>query len=660
MTEKIKNLLDNLSSNNHRNSREEAKQIDIEKFLDIESHISIMQAFSDAEKPLIHDGDIFGFNRSTIIKPPWRMGNVTPNYARVITQGFDKVISDIKENIKKSNDESKKHYGEIMLGLLDICVDICDDYRVYANETGNTKLYNALLKVPHHGATTFYEALVFMKICIYVLRLYGATHLTLGRFDQYMYPFYLSDKKAGISDEELFETLEAFFIALNYDTDLYHGVQYGDNGQSMILAGFDKDGNSMYNELSKMCMQASLELSLVDPKINLRVGKNTPDELYEYGTLLTKQGLGFPQYCNDDVVIPGLLKLGYSIEDAIEYSVAACWEYIIPNCGADIPNFATFDFPRTVNDAITANLAGAETFDSLMTSVRSEIKKESKRIAEEAEQYILYPMPLLSVFIDGCIESLTDMWEGGAKYLNYGSHGAGIANATDALAAVKKNIYDEKTIKKEELLDALAANFDGYSEIRSLLKNSPKMGNNDNFADDIAAELMTEFANNINNRDNAHGGIWRAGTGSAMEYLWKGEQCPATADGRYAGDPYSSSFSPSLDVKTTGLLSVIQSFSKYDMTNIINGGPLTIEIHDTVLRNDIGIKKTAMLVKNFILLGGHQLQLNSINRERLLDAQKHPEKYPNLITRVWGWSGYFNELDVKYQNHIIRRSEYTL
>ena len=120
----------------------------------------------------------------------------------------------------------------------------------------------------------------------------------------------------------------------------------------------------------------------------------------------------------------------------------------------------------------------------------------------------------------------------------------------------------------------------------------------------------------------------------------------------------ASSFSPSLNVKPTGLLSVIQSFTKFDMTNIINGGPLTIEIHDTVFRNDIGIKKTAMLVKSFIIAGGHQLQLNAINRERLLDAQKHPENYPGLVVRVWGWSGYFNELDKEYQNHIIKRCEF--
>ena len=167
---------------------------------------------------------------------------------------------------------------------------------------------------------------------------------------------------------------------------------------------------------------------------------------------------------------------------------------------------------------------------------------------------------------------------------------------------------------------------------------------------------MRAFCDNMNGKPNGIGGIWRAGTGSAQCYL-RDTDC-TTADGRKSGTPYSSSFSPSLDVKTDGLLSVLQSFTKFDLTDIINGGPLTIEIHDTVLRNDVGIKKVAMLVQKYIELGGHQLQLNSVNRDRLIDSQKHPEKYPNLIVRVWGWSGYFNELDKSFQDHIIRRTEY--
>jgi len=169
---------------------------------------------------------------------------------------------------------------------------------------------------------------------------------------------------------------------------------------------------------------------------------------------------------------------------------------------------------------------------------------------------------------------------------------------------------------------------------------------------------MDVLSSYMNGRSNRRFGIWRAGTGSAMGYVIHARKCPATADGRNAFEPYSSSFSPSLNIKTDGLLSVVQSFTKYDMRKIINGGPLTIEIHDTMFRNDIGIKKIAMLVKTFIALGGHQLQLNSINRDRLLEAKAHPEEHKNLIVRVWGWSGYFCELDTEYQDHIIKRTEY--
>ena len=184
------------------------------------------------------------------------------------------------------------------------------------------------------------------------------------------------------------------------------------------------------------------------------------------------------------------------------------------------------------------------------------------------------------------------------------------------------------------------------------------MGNNIDSVDEQAAFLMDAFADGLNGKMNNRGGIYRAGTGSAMEYLRAAKNVGATADGRNAGTPYSSSFSPSLTAKLNGPFSAIQSFTKYDLKKIINGGPFTMEIHDTVFRNHEGEKKVAMLVKTFIDLGGHQLQLNSVNRATLLDAQKHPEKYPNLVVRVWGWSGYFNELSQEYQDHVIARTEF--
>jgi formate C-acetyltransferase len=316
------------------------------------------------------------------------------------------------------------------------------------------------------------------------------------------------------------------------------------------------------------------------------------------------------------------------------------------------------NFPKVVNTVIRESVAKCDTFEKLMDNVREEIKNECDRLICFANQRELMPSPYLSVFIDGCLEKGMDLCQNAAKYNNSGCHGAGISNAADALAAVKKLIYEEKSLDHRTLLKTLENNFEGFEELRHKLLECPKMGNNEDYVDGIACELMDAFAKNMNVRKNNRGGIFRAGTGSAMEYIWSARQVAATADGRKAYEPYGSSFSPSITARLNGPLSVIQSFTKYDMTNIINGGPLTMEVHDTTFRNDMGIQKIAQLVKSFIDLGGHQLQLNSINRERLLDAQKHPENYPNLIVRVWGWSGYFNELAPEYQQHIIRRTEF--
>ena len=651
MTQKVKQLLKDLNDRAYRNKRIAPTPVDFTNAP--EDQIGILKQVMTLEKPLYYEHDSFGFNRYAAHKVRSLSGNVTPNYGKILEMGFEGCVEKIKAAMAETNDPAKLQFGRDMLESIRISMTIVDQYK----ETAEGKLGNALQQVPYKGARDFYEALVSLKACIYLLRLNFCGHMTFGRFDQYMYPYYLISKQQGMTDDEALELIEEFFISINRDVDLYTGVQVGDNGQSMVLGGFDADGNSMYNALSKMCMQASLNLKLIDPKINLRVSKNTPDEIFRFATQLTKAGLGFPQYCNDDVVVPGLMKLGYDREDALNYTVAACWEYIIPNCGADVVNRSLMDFPAVVNRAIHKYLRSAETFDQLLHGVQQEITAECDVIRDETGRKPRPIQPFLSVFFDGCIETLTNMWHGGTKYNNYGAHGLGISTAADALAAVKKRVFEEKTICKEELLDALNRNFEGTEQLRHLLLSSPKMGNNEDYVDDLASFLMDVYSNNLNGSPSPNG-IWRAGTGSAMEYYLTAAKCPATADGREAGENYPCSLSPSIGVKTEGLLSVIQSFTKHDYSNIINGGPVTLELHDSVLRNDVGISKVAQLVKKYIALGGHQLQINSVCSETLQQAQLHPEDYPNLIVRVWGWSGYFVELDRPYQDHIISRKKY--
>ena len=481
-------------------------------------------------------------------------------------------------------------------------------------------------------------------------------HNTVGRFDQYMFPYLKADMEKGIYDKEsALELLEEFFLTFNRDSDLYPGMQQGDNGQSMVLGGLNPDGTDGYNLLSGLCLQASLELKVIDPKINLRVHKDTPQEIYVLGTQLTKQGLGFPQYSNDDVAIPGLIALGYAPEDAYNYVMAACWEFIIPGNALDIPNIEAVSFTKAVTDAVESDLATAESYEAFYEAVRRNLCAQADEICERIKNIYIFPAPFLTLMMD--CESGVDV-SLGSVYNNYGFHGTGIATAADSLAAVKKFVFEEKSVTGAQLKKALDEDFANDELVCSRLRyEAPKMGNNDDAADDAACALLNDFADTLAGRKNERGGIFRAGTGSAFFYIRHAKDVPATPDGRRKGEALGANYSPSLFGRCTGPVSILQSFAKPNLARCINGGPLTLELHDTVFRTQESVEKVAMLVRSFMDMGGHQLQLNAVNRDTLLDAQKNPENYRNLIVRVWGWSGYFVELDKEYQDHIIQRME---
>lgn len=675
MTQNVKDFLQVLKKRDYRQLRREMEMDVTEETAGknpYETDAILFRTMLEQESPLILEHDTMGFNRTLRSVPFYcdsngnrassdvKRGNLIPDYGFALQKGFDAILTDVEKMLEERGESD---FYESVIMVLRAALDFADRYREEARQKGNTRLYHALCHIPHGKPTSFYEACVFMKFLLFTLRCNRNIHITLGRFDQYMYPFFEADLKAGVPEESLFETLEEFFISINFDLDIYFGVQQGDSGQSMVLGGYSVSGEDMYNRLSQLCIEASLELNLIDPKINLRTSNRTPIQRLEFATTLTRQGLGFPQYCNDDVVVPGLIALGYAPEDAYNYGVAACWEYLVSGNAMDIPNMFTMNFPMVVETALRQELKNCPSFDAFLDKVKEGIRKECDHLMEmakgrEKDGEFTQKSPYLSVFVGACLERGKDVSEGGAVYNNYGFHGAGISTAADSLAAVRKAVYEEKICTAEELLEALADNFEHHAELRNQLLSYPKMGNNDDYVDSLASELMGAYSEYLNGKPNSVGGIFRAGTGSAMEYLFSAARVGATPDGRKAGQPYGSSFSPAITTKLEGPMSCIQSFTKFDMSKIINGGPLTMEIHDTVFRNEDGVRKVAQLVKGFIDLGGHQLQLNSINRDRLLDAQKHPEDHQNLLVRVWGWSGYFNELDKAYQDHIIQRTEF--
>ena len=663
MTDFVKERLALLRSGKYKENRA-YKPIDLSKYEKL-SHLECRVAFFEdmvaLEVPNFIGNDPFGFNRHHVIKPlqlPFEItGNLTVDYEGLLECGF----SGLRKRIaaaKGGADERGLEFHSAVTRMLDAAEAIAERYRAAAEKEGNERLADALTRIPRFGAKDYFDALLFVKFISFILRINFSSHLTLGRFDKYMKPYFDASVASGRTKEELFELTELFFISMNLDTDFYAGVQQGDNGQSLVVGGCDAEGKDVFSELSEMCLMASEELCVIDPKINVRVNSKTPIEFYERCTRLTKLGLGFPQYSNDDVVIPGLIKLGYDERDARDFCVAACWEFTIPRFGGDIPNAADLDFPGRIERATNELLEKCDSFEEFKAAVKSEIEEHAEKLIDRYRGFIPYPDPLLSAFILPWIERGRCFFDGGAKYRNLGAHGSGLANAADALTAIELGVFGGE-IKKDELVSAIKANFVGYEALKAKLLSYPKMGNADDAADKNGRFLLDAYSEALQGKDNGSGGIWRAGTGSALNYVCRAARIGATADGRGCGEPYGANFSPSLHAKIASPTATVRSFTGYDFTKAINGGPLTLELHQSSFTAD-GNKKIAALVKSFIDLGGHQLQLNAVNRDTLLEAKKNPDEHKSLIVRVWGWSGYFVELDECYQNHVIKRTEFTV
>lgn len=562
--------------------------------------------------------------------------NLCPNYEKVLEKGL--------LGIKKD-----KHFSRIV----DAILSLTSKYKEEARRLQRFDLYDILDRVPAYGARTFHEALVSLRIINFSIWVEGEYQISLGRIDQYLYPYLKRDLDNGtLTKEEAYSLYVEFFMSLNKDNDIYPGVQPGDNGQSLMLGGLTKDSIYLFNDISKMSLKASEELKLIDPKINIRVDSKTPDEVYYLSTKLTKVGLGFPQYSNDDVVIKGLLNLGYEYDDAIEYVVAACWEFIIPKVSEDVVNISALSFPKVIDECLHNDLLSSTTYKDFKEAVIRELHKEIDENMNSVNNLHFVKAPLL----DNLMEYPNQI----PKYINYGMHGVGISTAVDSLTVIQKHIYEDKDVTKEELIKAVDENYINSLELLHKVRyETEKLGNNEETSNNNLLFLINEFSNYLNNKPNDKNGIWRAGTGSAMYYLWFSQDIGASCDGRRDKEPLATNYSVSLfaDINPFSLL---KSMTLPDLSKIINGGPLTIEFHDSVFSSEDAIVSVGQYVNEFIRLGGHQLQLNAVNADKLKDAQIHPEKYPLLIVRVWGWSAYFVDLDKPYQDQVISRQEYII
>ena len=540
-----KNLYNYILNKEHHKFRKEISLEFDKNMSQIERMTYRFEEMCKAETPVILEGEKIVFIRTVKNIPDifsedeWKeikekhhihelgyLSNLSPNYERVIKNGLLKERENADEFGKRS---------------IDAILELVKRYKEEAEKQGREDVVKVLENVPANGAKTFREALQSFRIIHYSLWLEGNYHNTVGRFDKYVYPYLKSDLEKGtITEEQAYDLLVDFFLSFNKDSDTYVGVQQGDNGQSMVLGGIDEDGNEVFNILSKMCLKASEELKMIDPKINLRVSKNTPLEVYELGSRLTKAGLGFPQYSNDDVVIDGLIKHGYSKKDARDYVVAACWEFIVPGVGADVANIGALSFPKVIDTCLHRDLKKCSSFEKFEECIKAEINVSCDEICDETKDLWFVPSPFMNICMD------SDIYSGG-KYNNFGIHGSGVATAADSLEVIKKYVFDEKSVTADELIEAVDSNFEKHSELLPKFRfETPKMGNDIDEVDQMAVNLLDWFADGLEGRKNCRGGIFRAGTGTAMYYLWHANEIGASPDGRRKGEAFGTNFSASL------------------------------------------------------------------------------------------------------------------
>lgn len=628
--------------------------------------IAFMRTIKDV--PTFYDQE--DVEREYVIRPGEYynvINNICVNWNLLLCDGLQKKYDYAKQNMEGASREEKDFLEGIII-CVDAVLELTSRYEKEARRMGNETLADVLHNVPCNPAKSFHEALQSLRLMSSMFYLAGNYQLGFGRMDQYLYPFYQRDIENGkISRDEAKELIAEFFISLNRDTDLYPGIQQGDNGQSLVLGGVKPDGTSGINDLTYLILEVSCELKLIDPKINLRVDRNTPQDLLELGSRLTREGLGFPQYENDEVVIPALVKHGYDLEDARDYTVAACWEFIIPGKGMDIVNQGAVSFPAAVHEAFLSLKEEDWTEELLDESVRENIRLQVLHVIDRRMLGYL-PSPIISMFMDGALEAKTDA-SISAKYHNTGIHGAGISNGADALVILRNFMRANSKEKLIALKAAVASNFSNNPSLYEELRTSyPKIGNDTKDGNEAVRFLFDSFAEACE-RFSSFKRTIRPGSGAAQWYIWLIKQLPwgvesvmqgAGEDGRLAGEPFASSLAPSQGVKVDGILSVLKSFSHVDYQRIMNGGPITVEFDPVSLKDDSDLKKLASLVRYFIELGNQQLQLNVLNTKTLEDAVRHPERHRNLIVRVWGWSGYFCELAPEFQQQIIHRHKYAI
>lgn len=594
-------------------------------------------------------------------------------YDRLLSLGIDGILAEIEQSKRRHEGERRKleflsaceismrAFSEMILG--------------YADAARDGDIKEVCRNIASAAPNSFRQALQLVWFAHIAYQYQGLYAMALGRIDQYLYPFYLRDAESGIiTQDEAQLMLENVFIKIG-ERRTFSG---SDDVCNICVAGITPEGDNATNALTYAVLRAVGRCNIPGPNLSARINPKTPEDFLEEALGVIGTGLGYPALMNDTVNIAALLHMGYEERDANNYCMVGCIENFLP--GMQPPwSDGRFDTVKlleyTLNrgrDLKTGAKAGIDvgdprdwkTMDDMLAAYeRSLVDGASEycnRIVLEHEKYSNdnFVNPFMSCLTYLCVEQGLDISNGGAKYpAAHGAGGMGIGTITDSLAAIETCIYKDKSVSWDELLAALAADYEGYDELRQKLLDAPKYGNDLEEADKYAVWFVKFCADMFDGYRLPDGGRFYTAIASNVSNIWAGIDSAASPDGRRAGEPQSDAASPTYGRDRRGPTCTVKSVSKPNYSRVACGTVVNQKFSPSMFSGKNNIKRLCALIRVYFKRGGQEMQINSVSRAVLADAMEHPERYGNLVVRVSGFSAYYVTLDRRVQLDILNRTE---
>ena len=616
-----------------------------------------------------------GDNKKRFDDLPYFIGNhISLNYERIIKVGLAATRDRIQNLLDACEDEKKKEYYQAALITANATIAFihryADTVRSLSEDTLITQVRSKELKrmadildtIAENKASNFYEATQLMWMLHIISNIQGGSALSLARIDQYLYPFYKKDLEKGEITEEFAKDLLSC-VWLKVNEPRMRTVE------SATLGGIDREGNDAANDLTRICLQVAADVKVPYPNIGLRINKKNPDWLYDESILTTASGAGQPMLLNDEIWIESLKKLGFSQEDANDYYNMGCVELEVPGKQPSYGVCEAIAFPVLIEEVMRKYKEGIyqiDTYEDYFEAYKKELDIAIEADYEEAvgKRNMMKDRcydPYSSMLIDGCLESGTDMLQGGSELpTEWSVYAYGIGTAADSLYAVKKVVFEDKTMTLDHLNDVLDANFEGYEAERRLLADCGEhYGNDQSDVDEVANQVLDHFTKQVDSLNHrGMGDVFVSTLFGYFFHIYHGEIAKATPNGRKKGEPFSDSMGPSQGKDVNGPTRLLNSVLALDSGKITGAFALSFKMNSSFFSDETGRKAMKDLLKTYIEAGGPQIQVYTTNAEDLKDAMVNPDKHRDLIVRVGGYCEFFVDLDRTLQKEILSRTIY--